>query len=250
MLNGLQVEMDFAQVGLMLRRPAVPGVTHSMELQGLTRESTEEEADPGVPFEHGMVQPGKKAPPAAWIQRHNMEEWMRRMAKPPAVPVQHVMPGPPPTGPPPQVMAGRPPAGPPPAKAMPRAATYGPGPPQGQPPMAAPMHQRPYGHAGYGEKQGGSLQPPQQNRMEEPAQRATLSHMLRMTGELRAERGVQPAKAAADLGLRPVVRPQMTTSKAAASSTNPYVVPREDAADRVTVRSDSPALSVTSSSTA
>ena len=141
--------------------------------------------------------------------------------------------------------------GPPPAKAMPRAApTYVPGPPQGQPPMAAPMQQRPYGHAGYGENQGGSLQPPQQNRMEEPAQRATLSHMLRMTGELRAERGVQPAKAAADLGLRPVLRPQMTTSKAAASSTNPYVVLREEAADRVTVRSDSPALSVTSSSTA
>ena len=249
-LNGLQVEMDFAQVGLMLRRPVVPGVTHSLALQGLTRESTEEEADPGVPFEHGMVQPGKKPPPAAWFQRQNMEEWMRRMAKPPAVPVQHMMPGPPPTGPPPHVMAGRPTMGPPPAKAMPRAATYVPGPPQGQPPMAAPMQQRPHAHAGYGGDQGGSLQPPQQNRMEEPAQGATLSHMLRMTGELRAERGVQPAKAAADLSLRPVLRPQMTTSKAAASSTNPYVVLREDAADRVTVRSDSPALSVTSSSTA
>ena len=66
-LNGLQVEMDFAQVGLMLRRPVVPGVTHSLALQGnvtavpksgLTRESTrsaDEEVDPGVPVEHGMV---------------------------------------------------------------------------------------------------------------------------------------------------------------------------------------------------
>ena len=93
-LNGLQVEMDFAQVGLMLRRPVVPGVTHSLALQGnvmavpkngLTRESTEEEeADPGVPFEHGMVQPGRKPPPQAWFQRQNMQNWMDRMAKPPA----------------------------------------------------------------------------------------------------------------------------------------------------------------------
>ena len=259
-LNGLQVEMDFAQVGLMLRRPVVPGVTHSLALQGnvvavpkngLTRESTEEEADPGVPFEHGMVQPGKKPPPAAWFQRQNMEEWMNRMAKPPAVPAQHAMPGPPPAGPPPHVRAGPPPMGPPPAKVMPRAApNYVPGPPQGQPPMAAPMQQRPQGPAGYGGDQGGSLQPPQQQMMGNPGQRATLSHMLRMTGELRAERGVQPAKAAADLGLRPVLRPPTTTSKAAASSTNVYVERREEAADRVTVRSDSPALSVTSSSTA
>ena len=259
-LNGLQVEMDFAQVGLMLRRPVVPGVTHSLALQGnvvavpkngLTRESTEEEADPGVPFEHGMVQPGKKPPPQAWFQRQNMQEWMNRMAKPPAVPVQHAMPGPPPAGPPPHVMAGPPPTGPPPGKAMTRATqTYVPGPPQGQPPMAAPMQQRPQGPAGYGGDQGGSLQPPQQQMMGNPGQRATLSHMLRMTGELRAERGVQPAKAAADLGLRPVLRPPMTTSKAAASSTNVYVERREEAADRVTVRSDSPALSVTSSSTA
>ena len=259
-LNGLQVEMDFAQVGLMLRRPVVPGVTHSLALQGnvvavpkngLTRESTEEEADPGVPFEHGMVQPGKKPPPQAWFQQQNMQEWMNRMAKPPAVPAQHAMPGPPPAGPPPQVRAGPPPMGPPPAKAMARAApNYVPGPPQGQPPMAAPMQQRPQGPAGYGGDQGGSLQPPQQQMMGNPGQRVTLSHMLRMTGELRAERGVQPAKAAADLGLRPVLRPPTTTSKAAASSTNVYVERREEAADRVTVRSDSPALSVTSSSTA
>ena len=258
-LNGLQVEMDFAQVGLMLRRPVVPGVTHSLALQGnvvavpkngLTRESTEEEADPGVPFEHGMVQPGRKPPPQAWFQRQNMQE-MNRMAKPPAVPAQHAMPGPPPAGPPPQVRAGPPPMGPPPAKVMPRAApNYVPGPPQGQLPMAAPMQQRPQGPAGYGGDQGGSLQPPQQQMMGNPGQRATLSHMLRMTGELRAERGVQPAKAAADLGLRPVLRPPTTTSKAAASSTNVYVERREEAADRVTVRSDSPALSVTSSSTA
>ena len=259
-LNGLQVEMDFAQVGLMLRRPVVPGVTHSLALQGnvvavpkngLTRESTEEEADPGVPFEHGMVQPGKKPPPQAWFQQQNMQEWMNRMAKPPAVPAQHAMPGPPPAGPPPQVRAGPPSMGPPPAKVMPRAApNYVPGPPQGQPPMAAPMQQRPQGPAGYGGDQGGSLQPPQQQMMGNHGQRATLSHMLRMTGELRAERGVQPAKAAADLGLRPVLRPPTTTSKAAASSTNVYVERREEAADRVTVRSDSPALSVTSSSTA
>ena len=258
-LNGLQVEMDFAQVGLMLRRPVVPGVTHSLALQGnvvavpkngLTRESTEEEADPGVPFEHGMVQPGRKPPPQAWFQRQNMQE-MNRMAKPPAVPAQHAMPGPPPAGPPPQMRAGPPPMGPPPAKAMARAApNYVPGPLQGQPPMAAPMQQRPQGPAGYGGDQGGSLQPPQQQMMGNPGQRATLSHMLRMTGELRAERGVQPAKAAADLGLRPVLRPPTTTSKAAASSTNVYVERREEAADRVTVRSDSPALSVTSSSTA
>ena len=260
-LNGLQVEMDFAQVGLMLRRTVVPGVTHSLALQGnvmavpktgLTRDGTEEEeADPGVPFEHGMVQPGKKPPPAAWFQQQNMQDWMNRMTKPPAVPVHHAMPGPPPAGPPPHVMAGPPPTGPPPGKAMPRATqTYVPGPPQVQPPIAAPMQQRPQWHAGYGGDQGGSLGPPQQQMMEEPSRRATLSHMLRMTGELRAEQGVQPAKAAADLGLRSVLRPQMTTSKAAASSTNVYVERREESADRVTVRSDSPAQSVTSSSTA
>ena len=45
-----------------------------------------------------------------------------------------------------------------------------------------------------------------------------------MTGELRAERGVQPAKAAADLGLRPVPRPPTTTaSKSAASKQAPQV---------------------------
>ena len=264
-LNGLQVEMDFAQVGLMLRRPVVPGVTHSLALQGnvmavpksgLTRESTEEEeADPGVPFEHGMVQPGRKPPPQAWFQRQNMQNWMDRMAKPPAKPPagppQHAMPGPPPAGPPPHAMPGPPPMGPPPVQAMPRAAqTYVPGPPQVQPPIAAPMQQRPQGCTGYGGDQGGSLRPPQQQMMEEPGQRATLSHMLRMTGELRAEQGVQPAKAAANLGLRSVLRPPMTTSKAAASSTNVYVERREESLDRVTVRSDSPAQSVTSSSTA
>ena len=63
------------------------------------------------------------------------------------------------------------------------------------------MQQRPQGPAGYGGDQGGSLQPPQQQMMGEPAgQRATLSHMLRMTGELRAERGSSPAKAAVRLG--------------------------------------------------
>ena len=261
-LNGLQVEMDFAQVGLMLRRPVVPGVTHSLALQGnvmavpksgLTRESTEEEeADPGVPFEHGMVQPGRNPPPQAWFQRQNMQNWMDRMAKPPAKPPagppQHVMPGPPPAGPPPHAMPGPPPMGPPPVQAMPMAAqTYVPGPPQVQPPIAAPMQQRPQGCAGYGGDQGGSLRPPQQQMMEEPGQRATLSHMLRMTGELRAEQGVQ---AAANLGLRSVPRPPMTASKAAASTTNVNVGRREESLDRVTVRSDSPAQSVTSSSTA
>ena len=115
-LNGLQVEMDFAQVGLMLRRPVVPGVTHSLALQGnvtavpksgLTRESTrsaDEEVDPGVPVEHGMVQPGRKPPPQAWFQRQNMQDWMNRMAKPPAGPPPYAMPGPPPAGPPPHVM--------------------------------------------------------------------------------------------------------------------------------------------------
>ena len=82
------------------------------------RESTEEEeADPGVPFEHGMVQPGRKPPPQAWFQRQNMQGWMNRMAKPPAVPVHHAMPGPPPAGPPPHGMAGSLPTGPPPSGA-------------------------------------------------------------------------------------------------------------------------------------
>ena len=105
--------------------------------------------------------------------------------------------------------------------------------------------------AGYGGDQGGSSAATATTDDGGALVRgSTLSHMLRMTGELRAERGVQPANAAADLGLRPVLRPPMTTSKAAASSTNVYVERREEAADRVTVRSDSPALSVTSSSTA
>ena len=82
------------------------------------RESTEEEeADPGVPFEHGMVQPGRKPPPQAWFQRQNMQGWMNRMAKPPAVPVHHAMPGPPPAGPPPHGRAGSLPTGPPPSGA-------------------------------------------------------------------------------------------------------------------------------------
>ena len=100
-LNGLQVEMDFAQVGLMLRRRVVPGVTHSLALQGNvaaapknrpTTEGTrseEEETDPGVPFEHGMVQPGRKPPPQAWFQRQGMQDWMNRMAKQPAGPPPH-----------------------------------------------------------------------------------------------------------------------------------------------------------------
>ena len=117
-LNGLQVEMDFAQGGLMLRRRVVPGVTHSLALQGNvvtapkngpTTEDTwseEEEIDPGVPFEHGMVQPGRKPPPQAWFQRQAMQDWMNRMAKPPAGPPQHAMPGPPPAGLPPHAMLG------------------------------------------------------------------------------------------------------------------------------------------------
>ena len=189
-LNGLQVEMDFAQGGLMLRRRVVPGVTHSLALQGNvvtapkngpTTEDTwseEEEIDPGVPFEHGMVQPGRKPPPQAWFQRQAMQDWMNRMAKPPAGPPQHAMPGPPPAGLPPHAMLGPPPTGPPPVKTMPMAAqTYVPGPPQVQPPIAAPLQQRPQGHAGYGGNQGGSLRPPQQQMMEGPSQGSTLSHI-------------------------------------------------------------------------
>ena len=220
---------------------------------GLTRESTEEEeADPGVPFEHGMVQPGRKPPPQAWFQRQNMQEWMNRMAKPPAVPAQHAMPGPPPVGPPPQVRAGPPPMGPPPAKVMPRAApNYVPGPPQGQLPMAAPMQQRPQGPAGYGGDQGGSLQPPQQQMMGNPGQRATLSHMLRMTGELSSRTRSSTSQSCSRLGSATgVCVRQRQHRKLQRVSTNVYVERREEAADRVTVRSDSPALSVTSSSTA
>ena len=77
--------------------------------------STESEADPSVPFEHGMVQPGKKPPPVAWFQRQNMEPWMARMAKPAAIPGHHAPPGPPAAGPPPPGKAGELPAGPPPS---------------------------------------------------------------------------------------------------------------------------------------
>ena len=77
--------------------------------------STESEADPSVPFEHGMVQPGKKPPPVAWFQRQNMEPWMARMAKPAAIPGYHAPPGPPAAGPPPPGKAGELPVGPPPS---------------------------------------------------------------------------------------------------------------------------------------
>ena len=227
-LNGLQVEMDFAQVGLMLRRPVVPGVTHSLALQGdvmaapktgLTRESTgEEEADPGVPFER------KKPPPAAWFQRQNMQNWMDRMAapaKPPPVAKEGGMYNPyvavPRMGPPgpQQVIPGPPPPGPPPTKAFPMAAqtqAFGSQAAQAAPTMA-------------------TVQRPRQQQSMVEGQ--TLAHMLRMTTELRRE---QPAKAS-------TTSKALTTSKAATRV-------REESADRVTVRSDSPALSVTSSSTA
>ena len=87
--------------------------------------------------------------------------------------------------------------------------------------------------------------------MEEPGGGQTLAHMLRMTGALRAE--VPPAKAAAHLGLRQVPRPQTMTVRAA--STSAAVTPgdnveviAERSPEGVTVRSDSPAHSVASSS--
>ena len=114
---GLQVRH---QVGLMLRRPVVPGVTHSLELRPpvgpppkpgppprgppptqmatVEVESDTEEMDPSVPFEHGMVQPGRKPPPQAWFQRQNMQDWMNRMAKQPGG-QQRAMMAPPPAPP-------------------------------------------------------------------------------------------------------------------------------------------------------
>ena len=99
----------------------------------------------------------------------------------------------------------------------------------------------------------GGLRPPTQQAMEEPGGGQTSAHMLRMAGELRAEGGVPPAKAAADLGLRQVPRPQTMTVRAASMSAagtpgdNVEVI-AERSPEGVTVRSDSPAHSVASSS--
>ena len=63
--------------------------------------------------------------------------------------------------------------------------------------------------------------PPQtQHMMEEPIGGQTLAHMLRMAGELRAEGGGPPAKAAADLGLRQVLRPKASSQTAMTGSTS------------------------------
>ena len=79
-LFGVQVEVDYPRVGLRQRMPTVPGVNASLPLQpkqvpvetvSASRETTEEECDPGVPFEHGMIQPGPRAkqPPQQWLLR-------------------------------------------------------------------------------------------------------------------------------------------------------------------------------------
>ena len=85
-----------------------------------------------------------------------------------------------------------------------------------------PMQWRPKTGDAYGGAakvgQCGGLRPPRQQAMDEPCGGQTLAHMLRMTGELRAEGGVPPAKAAADLGLRQVPRPQTMTVSAASRS--------------------------------
>ena len=55
--------------------------------------------DPSVPFEHGMVQPGRKPPPQAWFQRQNMQDWMNRRGKATAGGQQRGMMPPPPAPP-------------------------------------------------------------------------------------------------------------------------------------------------------
>ena len=78
-LFGVQVEVDDPRVGLRQRMPTVPGVNASLPLQPrqvpVVGQDSEEEADPGVPFEHGLeVQPRGKAPPRAWLNMVGVAE--------------------------------------------------------------------------------------------------------------------------------------------------------------------------------
>ena len=129
---GLQVETDFGEASRAWSdaltgatttsgqppRPGPPPVGQAPTQVPTTEVvSDEEEADPGVPFEHGIAQPGRKPPPQAWFQRQNVQDWMNRMAKQPGGQqmgmAKHMpMPRPPPPGPPPKAAQqhGQPPA--------------------------------------------------------------------------------------------------------------------------------------------
>ena len=208
-LFGVQVEVDYPRVGLRQRMPTVPGVNASLPLQpkqvpvetvSASRETTEEECDPGVPFEHGMIQPGPRAkqPPQQWLLRDQRQTVPKGQPPIPKMGLQ--------AGQPPIPQMGRP-AGTMQSSTAASSSTAREvlGAPGLSSKASSPGQMETGGHGGYAR-----LRPPSQQTMG-PAERplvteATLSYMLRFAGELRAERG-QLAGAPSDLGLRPVVRP-------------------------------------------
>ena len=95
-LFGVQVEVDYPRVGLRQRMPTVPGVNASLPLQPkqvpVVEPDSEEEADPGVPFEHGLsVQAHGKVPPKTWVA-HQAKGTLPK-PKGPVVPAMAPMPG-------------------------------------------------------------------------------------------------------------------------------------------------------------
>ena len=202
-LFGVQVEVDYPRVGLRQRMPTVPGVNASLPLQPkqmpVVGSDSEEEADPGVPFEHGLsVQAHGKVPPKMWVA-HQAKGTLPK-PKGPMAPAMAPMPGTLPTMQP--TMGTTPMTSPTVGATSMTSPTVG---TTSRPIPILGMNSRP--------SSSGETMPavaPVQQTMGHGAgpmvTDATLSYMLRFAGELRAERG-QLAGAASDLGLRPVVRP-------------------------------------------
>ena len=210
-LFGVQVEVDYPRVGLRQRMPTVPGVNASLPLQPkqmpVVGSDSEEEADPGVPFEHGLsVQAHGKVPPKMWVA-HQAKGTLPK-PKGPMAPAMAPMPGTLPTM--------QPTMGTTPMTSPTVGATSMTSPTVGTTSRPTPIMGTTSRPSSSGETVPGvtskAVAPVQQTMGPGAGPMvtdATLSYMLRMTGELRSERssGSAAPPRPAELGLRPVVRP-------------------------------------------
>ena len=240
-LFGVQVEVDYPRVGLRQRMPTVPGVNASLPLQPkqmpVVGSDSEEEADPGVPFEHGLsVQAHGKVPPKMWVA-HQAKGTLPK-PKGPVVPAMAPMPG--------TLLTKQLPMGTTAMTSPTMGATSMTSPTMGATSTTSPTTgttSRPIPILGMTSRpsSSGETMPavaPVQQTMGHGAgpmvTDATLSYMLRMTGELRSEQssGSAATPRPAELGLRPVVRP----AKPAGSVTVEIV---EEDGDQISITSRS-----------
>ena len=252
MMGGLAVEFDHGSNLIVLQRACQAGVNVSLPLQPkqvpVVGPDSEEEVDPGVPFEHGLsVQAHGKVPPKMWVAHQAKGTLPKPKGR--MVPEMAPMPG--------ALLAKQPPMGTTSMQSPMMGATSTTSPTVGTTSRPTPIvgtASRPSSSSetvpgvtskavapkqpmtgGWRHQEG--LRPPVQQEMQEPSGSQTLAYMLRFTGELRADRG-QMANATPDLGLRPVVRPKGQPVRPVQPPAT-VEIRDEDGADRISITSRS-----------